>query len=111
MDENEKIDEDLTEKYERRLDHIEKESQDYGRYGRTPKEVPPKPLTGTETKEEEEGIPDLSKERENYVRDPVCGNLINPKTSDHQTEFEGETYLFCCQKCLDQFKESPSNFT
>jgi YHS domain-containing protein len=111
VDKDKKMDEDLSEKYQRRMDHLENQSKDFGRYGRTPKEVPPKPLTGEETKEEEKGVPKVSKERENYVRDPVCGQLINPETADNQTKFEKKKYLFCSQKCLDKFKQSPSEFT
>lgn len=110
MEEDEKMDDEYLKKGERRIEHIENEFPDYGRYGRTPKDVPPKQLSGTETLEEQE-FPEFKEKRQNMVRDPVCGKMINPETAEHQTEYEGKEYTFCCQKCLDEFEDSPEEFT
>lgn len=38
------------------------------------------------------------------VRDPACGMWIEPRRSAHRFEYEGETYYFCSQHCLETFQ-------
>ncbi len=37
--------------------------------------------------------------------DPICEMKVNPETAAAKFEHEGETFYFCCQSCLKQFKE------
>ncbi len=39
--------------------------------------------------------------------DPVCGMTVDPTTATHSTEFEGETFFFCCAGCLTKFTTDP----
>ena len=38
------------------------------------------------------------------VRDPACGMWIEPRLSARRFEYEGETYYFCSQQCLETFQ-------
>ncbi len=42
-------------------------------------------------------------------RDPVCGTEVNGKKAISQ-EYEGNTYYFCSQECLEAFKAHPDRF-
>jgi Cu+-exporting ATPase len=44
------------------------------------------------------------------VKDPVCGMEINPKTALGSYEYEGETYFFCNERCLEKFKAEPAKY-
>lgn len=49
-------------------------------------------------------------QRENTALDPVCGmRVAKPKGLPHI--YEGQTYYFCAQRCLDRFIENPSSYT
>ncbi|GAB4231132.1 MAG: hypothetical protein Tsb0021_09440 [Chlamydiales bacterium] len=107
------------DKEERRFEHIESQSQDFGRYPRNPKEVPPKHITPTQSKqtheelmqEEIERVEDeLEGETRRTVKDPVCGKILNPETATFSTTYEDEEYAFCCQKCLISFEDSPEDY-
>ncbi|MEQ8676141.1 MAG: histidine kinase [Aggregatilineales bacterium] len=41
------------------------------------------------------------------VRDPVCSALIEPHAAYGHTEFQGETYYFCCPVCQGAFQKNP----
>ncbi len=43
------------------------------------------------------------------LKDPVCGMTVRPDARFH-TVCGGQTYLFCCQGCLDRFLEEPAKF-
>ncbi len=47
---------------------------------------------------------------ENEVLDPVCGMMILPADSAGQTDYEGHTYYFCSEWCLEQFQKNPAQF-
>jgi Cu+-exporting ATPase len=49
-----------------------------------------------------------STERE--VLDPVCGMMVVPSEAAGHTAHDGETYYFCSEWCLEQFKQHPSQF-
>jgi len=55
-----------------------------------------------ETSEEEETM--------TTVKDPVCGMEIDPATAAGSEEYEGKTYPFCSQSCLDSFKSDPQKY-
>ena len=44
------------------------------------------------------------------VLDPVCGMTISPDDAVGHVEHSGQTYYFCSQSCLDQFRATPDAF-
>ena len=44
------------------------------------------------------------------VKDPVCGMSVNPDTAAGSTDYKGQTYYFCCEHCLQRFKNSPDQY-
>jgi Cu+-exporting ATPase len=44
------------------------------------------------------------------VLDPVCGMTIDPADAVGHVDYHGQTYYFCNQSCLDQFREDPERF-
>jgi Cu+-exporting ATPase len=44
------------------------------------------------------------------VLDPVCGMTIDPADAAGQLEYNGTTYYFCHQSCLDRFRAAPQDF-
>jgi YHS domain-containing protein len=36
------------------------------------------------------------------VRDPVCGMTVDPATSRHRVEHEGQTFHFCSAGCVSK---------
>jgi Cu+-exporting ATPase len=44
------------------------------------------------------------------VLDPVCGMTISPDDAVGHVEHQGQTYYFCSQSCLDQFRANPNAF-
>jgi Cu+-exporting ATPase len=44
------------------------------------------------------------------TRDPVCGMKVDPRTSEHRHEHDGETWYFCCEGCREKFAAEPERF-
>ena len=44
------------------------------------------------------------------VVDPVCGMTIEPADAVGQFDYKGQTYYFCAESCLEQFRENPEQF-
>jgi Cu+-exporting ATPase len=44
------------------------------------------------------------------VVDPVCGMTIDPADAAGHADFEGETYYFCHESCLERFNADPRAF-
>ena len=44
------------------------------------------------------------------VLDPICGMTISPADAVGQVEHKGQTYYFCSEHCLDQFRATPDVF-
>lgn len=44
------------------------------------------------------------------VKDPVCGMNIDPESAAGSYEYQGETYFFCNQYCLEKFKAEPAKY-
>ncbi len=42
------------------------------------------------------------------VTDPVCGMDVDPVTSTHRAEHDGQTYHFCCAGCQAEFEADPT---
>jgi len=46
------------------------------------------------------------------ARDPVCGmNVKEDKNNNLRSEFKGQNYYFCSDKCQKEFDRNPANFT
>ena len=41
------------------------------------------------------------------ARDPVCGMTVNPATSKHRFDYNGETFHFCSGGCRTKFAADP----
>jgi YHS domain-containing protein len=44
------------------------------------------------------------------VTDSVCGMQIEPDDAAGTAEYQGTTYYFCSQACLDAFEADPSAY-
>jgi P-type Cu+ transporter len=42
--------------------------------------------------------------------DPVCGMNVEPEEAAGESEFQGQTYYFCCEECKQLFDEEPTNY-
>jgi YHS domain-containing protein len=42
--------------------------------------------------------------------DPVCGMEVDPDEAAEQTEYQGRTYYFCCEQCLEKFQVDPNRY-
>ena len=40
------------------------------------------------------------------VLDPVCGMTISPEDAVGHVDYKGQTYYFCSQGCVDQFRDA-----
>lgn len=44
------------------------------------------------------------------VKDPVCGMSVTPDSAAGSFEYDGQTYYFCSEHCLQRFRKTPSLF-
>ena len=44
------------------------------------------------------------------VKDPVCGMDVDPSTSKHHCEYDGDTYYFCSGHCQAKFEANPEPY-
>jgi Cu+-exporting ATPase len=49
-------------------------------------------------------------EKQEGVRDPVCGMIVDPHTTPHRSNYGGRTYRFCSAGCLSKFSADPQKF-
>lgn len=42
--------------------------------------------------------------------DPVCGMTVQIAGAEHQTEYNGQTYYFCCAGCQEAFEQNPAQY-
>jgi Cu+-exporting ATPase len=49
-------------------------------------------------------------ERKIMPNDPVCGAILDDKTSKFKITYDGETYHFCSTTCKKRFKRHPAKF-
>ena len=47
---------------------------------------------------------------ETMARDPVCGMDVDPADAAGTEEYEGTTYYFCSQSCLERFRAEPNRY-
>ncbi len=43
-------------------------------------------------------------------KDPVCGMVVDPKTTVASSEYKGKTYYFCAPGCKAAFDKDPERF-
>ncbi|OFZ59891.1 MAG: hypothetical protein A3D92_01230 [Bacteroidetes bacterium RIFCSPHIGHO2_02_FULL_44_7] len=48
--------------------------------------------------------------QEGKVKDPICGMLVDPKTTFYQSTYKEKKYYFCSEHCKQQFDENPNQF-
>lgn len=41
-------------------------------------------------------------------RDPVCGMQVDPQQSAYTSDYQGQTYYFCSERCKRQFDQDPA---
>ncbi len=44
------------------------------------------------------------------MKDPVCGMDVTADNAAGQSEYQGETYYFCCQSCKRDFDADPERY-
>ena len=44
------------------------------------------------------------------VLDPVCGMTISPDDAVGHVDYKGQTYYFCSQSCIEQFRAAPEAY-
>jgi P-type Cu+ transporter len=44
------------------------------------------------------------------VKDPVCGMSVSPDSAAGSFEYNGQTYYFCSEHCLQRFRKTPTQF-
>jgi Cu+-exporting ATPase len=44
------------------------------------------------------------------ARDPVCGMIVDPSTSQHRFDYHGETFHFCSAGCRTKFASDPQRY-
>src|SRR5919201_1561072 len=44
------------------------------------------------------------------VVDPVCGMTIDPADAVGHVDYQGRTYFFCAESCLERFKADPARY-
>ncbi|AMY09332.1 Silver exporting P-type ATPase [Luteitalea pratensis] len=44
------------------------------------------------------------------MNDPVCGMQVDPIRAAGTSQYQGQTYHFCSQSCLDKFQASPETY-
>lgn len=42
--------------------------------------------------------------------DPVCGMKVNPRKTELTFEFQGNSYYFCAEACLNTFESDPQKY-
>jgi len=42
--------------------------------------------------------------------DPICGMSVTIATAEHRSDFEGQTYYFCCAGCKHSFDKEPQHY-
>ena len=44
------------------------------------------------------------------AKDPVCGMTVDEDTAQWTSEYQGQTYYFCNERCKFSFEKAPSRF-
>jgi len=46
----------------------------------------------------------------NTHRDPVCNMQVDEKNAAGQSDYQGQTYYFCSEKCKENFDQNPQQY-
>jgi xanthine dehydrogenase accessory factor len=52
------------------------------------------------------GLPVLNQE----AKDPICGMMVAIGTAKHKSEFQGNSFYFCCSGCKQKFDKQPDKY-
>lgn len=55
-------------------------------------------------------LKDRKSEKHNWVRDPVCGMRVDEWTAEVFSEYKGQRYVFCSNRCLERFQADPVRY-
>nr|WP_245443981.1 heavy metal translocating P-type ATPase [Microvirga sp. KLBC 81] len=44
------------------------------------------------------------------VKDPVCGMMVDPHTTEHRAQYQGKSYYFCSSGCQSKFMAEPARY-
>ena len=44
------------------------------------------------------------------LKDPVCGMTVDADSAEHHSEFQNETFYFCCIGCKRLFEKNPKKY-
>lgn len=44
------------------------------------------------------------------VKDVVCGMTVDTETTQHKSEYKGDTYYFCAPGCKNAFDKEPEKY-
>ena len=44
------------------------------------------------------------------AKDPICGLMVNEKTTQFMSELEGKTFYFCSAQCKRTFDSDPHRY-
>jgi Cu+-exporting ATPase len=44
------------------------------------------------------------------AKDPICGMMVNEKTTQFRSEHEGMTFYFCSAQCKKTFDSDPHRY-
>jgi len=44
------------------------------------------------------------------AKDPVCGMDVDEATAQAKSEYQGNTYYFCCSGCKETFDKEPEKY-
>jgi len=47
---------------------------------------------------------------EHVIKDPVCGMEISQKSAREEFTYQGKTYYFCAEICLNSFMNEPESY-
>jgi Cu+-exporting ATPase len=53
---------------------------------------------------------ELTMDRSEETKDPVCGMTVEAEKARHRTEYGGRTYYFCAAHCKEKFEQDPGKY-
>jgi xanthine dehydrogenase accessory factor len=46
----------------------------------------------------------------NQAKDPICGMMVEVSVAKHKSEFDGNSFYFCCSGCKQKFDNQPEKY-
>lgn len=47
---------------------------------------------------------------QNTCKDPTCGMEVTPQSAAAKSDYQGQTYYFCCAGCKRSFDKDPEKY-